>query len=37
MKKRFDDWVSSWSDGTLLIYFTALAAIQTVSVVLILD
>jgi len=28
MKKKFDNWVRSWSDGTLLIYFTLLAAVQ---------
>tara|TARA_R100000406_G_scaffold39177_2_gene26114 strand:+ start:553 stop:666 length:114 start_codon:yes stop_codon:yes gene_type:complete len=36
MKKKFDDWVAGWSDGTLLIYFTTLAAIQVTAVVLIL-
>jgi len=30
MKRKFDNWVASWSDGTLLIYFTLLAAIQCV-------
>jgi len=36
MKKKFDDWVAGWSDGTLLIYFTTLAAIQTAVVIFVL-
>jgi hypothetical protein len=30
MKKKFDKWIESLSDGTLLIYFTLLATIQCV-------
>jgi hypothetical protein len=33
MKKKFDDWVSGWSDGTLLVYFTALAALQSLVII----
>ena len=28
MKEKFDKWVEGWSDGTLLLYFTFLAALQ---------
>jgi hypothetical protein len=37
MKKKFDKWVESWSDGTLLIYFTLLAAIQCTVIIVSLD
>tara|TARA_R100000406_G_scaffold23526_1_gene14964 strand:+ start:472 stop:588 length:117 start_codon:yes stop_codon:yes gene_type:complete len=36
MKEKFDKWVEGWSDGTLLIYFTALAALQTSVVIFVL-
>lgn len=36
MKDKFDKWVASWSDGTLLIYFTALAVAQSVTIIMIL-
>lgn len=29
MKKKFDEWVEGWGDGTLLIYFTALHVLST--------
>jgi hypothetical protein len=37
MKKKFDDWVSGWSDGTLLLYFTALSAIQMILIISVLE
>ncbi len=33
MKKKFDDWVSSWSDGTLVLYFTAMYILNTVIII----
>jgi hypothetical protein len=33
MKKKFDNWVRSWSDGTLLLYFTALYILNTVVII----
>jgi len=33
MKKKFDDWVSSWSDGTLVLYFTAVYVLNTVVII----
>ena len=33
MKKKFDDWVGTWSDGTLLIYFTAMYALNTAVII----
>jgi hypothetical protein len=36
MKEKFDKWVEGWSDGALLIYFTALAVLQTSVVIFVL-
>ena len=33
MKKKFDKWVESWTDGTLLVYFTLLAATQCIVII----
>jgi len=33
MKKKFDDWVGSWSDGTLLLYFTTMYIINTLVII----
>jgi hypothetical protein len=33
MKKKFDAWVGSWSDGTLLIYFTTLHILNTLVII----
>ena len=33
MKKKFDKWVESWGDGTLLIYFTALHVLSTLIII----
>lgn len=36
MKKKFDSWIQSWSDGSLLIYFTLVAVLQTAVTILVL-
>jgi len=33
MKKKFDKWVGSWSDGTLVLYFTAMYILNTAVII----
>jgi len=33
MKKKFDNWVASWTDGTLVLYFTTVYVLNTVVII----